>query len=176
MKLGSNNYVDSLSFSDKIFRFCFWTTWKAVGFFLPGRILNEVKRVIINWFGGDCDKGSVIYSSCKIFDPRKLSLRSNSTIGPYSIIYNVDTITVGEGSIISQYAHLNTASHDFRKNEFPLIHAPIIIGSNCWIATEAFINMGVKICDEAIIGARSSVFKSIDEAGVYVGSPAKKVN
>ena len=53
--------------------------------------------------------------------------------------------------------------------------APIIIGANCWIATEAYINMGVTICDEAIIGARSSVFKSIDNPGVYIGTPAKKV-
>ena len=176
MKLDSNTYKDPLSKSNKLFRFTFQVIWSCIGFFLPGKVLNGIKRGLINLFGGECDKGSVIYSSCKIFDPRNLSMRSGSTVGPYSIIHNVDSITIGNGSIISQYAHLSTASHDFRKENFPLIHASIDIGSNCWIATEVFINKGVYLCDEVIVGARSSVFKSIYKPGVYIGSPAKLIN
>lgn len=176
MKLGSNKYTDSLTKSNKIFRFSFRIVWTLIGLIFPGRILSGAKRVVINLFGGDCDRGAVIYSSSKIFNPRNLSMRCNSTIGPNSIIYNVDKITIGEGTIISQYSHLNTASHDFRKEEFPLIHAPIEIGANCWVATEAYLGMGVKLCNEVIIGARSSVFKSIEMPGVYIGSPAKMIN
>ena len=161
MKLGSTNYKDSLKLSNKLFRFCFQILWRSIGFILPGRALNGAKRGLINLFGGNCDKGAVIYSTCKIFDPRNLSMRRNSTIGANTIIYNVDKITIGEGSIISQYAHLNTASHDFRQDAFPLIHASISIGSNCWIATEVYISMGVSIYNEVVVGARSSVFKSI---------------
>lgn len=176
MKLGSTDYDDSLKLSNKLFRFFFRILWHSLGFIIPGRVLNGVKRGLINLFGGNCDKGAVIYATCKIFDPRNLSMRPNSTIGPNTIIYNVDKITIGEGSIISQYAHLNTASHDFRQDAFPLIHDSISIGSNCWIATEVYISMGVSICDEVVIGARSSVFKSIDSAGVYVGSPLKRID
>lgn len=176
MRLGSNSYADSLTRSNKLFRFTFSLLWVFIGVILPGRVLNDVKRRLINLFGGDCDKGAVIYSSAKIFNPRNLIMRSNSTIGPNSIIYNVDRISIGEGTIISQYAHLNTASHDFRKDHFPLVHAPIEIGMNCWIATESYLGMGVKLCNEVIIGARSSVFKSIEKPGVYIGSPAKMIS
>lgn len=176
MKLGSNSYSDSLTTSNKLFRFTFSLSWVFIGTILPGRVLNDVKRGLINTFGGDCAKGAVIYSSAKIFNPRNLIMRSNSTIGPNSIIYNVDRISIGEGTIISQYAHLNTAGHDFRKDDFPLIHAPIDIGTNCWVATEAYLGMGVRLGDEVIVGARSSVFKSIEKPGVYIGSPAKIIN
>lgn len=176
MKLGSNSYTDSLTTSNKLFRFTFNISWAFIGVILPGRVLNGVKRRLINLFGGDCEKGAVIYSSAKIFNPRNLLMKSNSTIGPNSIIYNVDRISIGEGTIISQYAHLNTASHDFRSNDFPLTHAPIEIGKNCWVATEAYVGMGVTLNDEVIIGARSAVFKSIKEPGVYGGTPAKKIN
>lgn len=176
MKLGTNDYSDSLTKTNKFYRLIFRFSWTCVGFLFPGRILSNLKRGLINIFGGNCDKGAVIYSSSRIFDPRNLSMRCNSTIGPNSIIYNVDKITIGEGTIVSQYAHLNTASHDFREDDFPLIHAPIVIGSNCWIATDVYINMGVKLGDEVIIGARSSVFKSIKNPGVYIGSPAKKIS
>ena len=176
MKLGSNKYIDTLTRSNKFFRFTFSLLWILIGVILPGRVWNDVKRRLINIFGGDCDRGAVIYSSAKIFNPRNLIMRSNSTIGPNSIIYNVDRISIGEGTIISQYAHLNTASHDFRKDDFPLIHAPIEIGMNCWVATESYLGMGVKLCDEVIIGARSSVFKSIEKPGVYAGSPVKLIS
>lgn len=176
MKLGSNSYTDSLTRRNKLFRFTFNIVWIFIGVIFPGRALNDVKRRLINLFGGYCEKGAVVYSSAKIFNPRNLLMRSNSTIGPNSIIYNVDRITIGEGTIISQYAHLNTASHDFRKDDFPLIHAPIEIGKNCWVATESYLGMGVKLCDGVIIGARSSVFKSIEKAGVYVGSPVKMLS
>ena len=176
MKLGSSSYSDSLTTSNKLFRFTFSLLWVFIGTILPGRVLNDVKRGLINTFGGDCAKGAVIYSSVKIFNPRNLIMRSNSTIGPNSIIYNVDRISIGEGTIISQYAHLNTAGHDFRKDDFPLIHAPIDIGTNCWVATEAYLGMGVRLGDEVIVGARSSVFKSIEKPGVYIGSPAKIIN
>ena len=176
MKLGAKEYSDSLTRTNKFFRLLFRFSWGCISFLLPGRVFSDLKRRLINLFGGDCDKGAVIYASCKIFDPSNLSMRRNSTIGPNSIIYNVDNITVGEGSIISQYAHLNTASHDFRKDDFPLIHAPIVIGDNCWIATEAYLGMGVELTNEVVIGARSSVFKSIRIPGVYIGSPAKVIN
>jgi putative colanic acid biosynthesis acetyltransferase WcaF len=175
MKLKSNSYSDSFKSTNKLYRFTFNVLWTFIGLILPGRVLNGVKRRLINLFGGDCDKGSVIYSSSKIFNPRNLSMRCNSTVGPNSIIYNVDKIIIGEGTIISQYAHLNTASHDFRKDDFPLIYAPIEIGTDCWVATESYVGMGVRLCDEVIIGARSSVFKSIEKSGVYIGSPAKMI-
>lgn len=176
MKLGSSRYSDSLTWTNKLFRVIFNFLWTVVGSIFPGRVLNDPKRRLINLFGGDCDKGAVIYSSSKIFNPRNLSMRRNSTLGPNSIIYNVDMIIIGEGTVISQYAHLNTASHDFRSDDFPLIHAPIEIGKNCWVATEAYLGMGVRLCDEVVVGARSSVFKSIKKSGVYIGSPAKIIN
>lgn len=175
MNLSENKYIDTLSLWNKAFRVIFKICWFLVGVFMPGRSFSFAKRFVINLFGGDCESGSVIYSSCLIFDPRNLVMKSNSTLGPKAIIYNVDKIVIGKGSVISQYSHLNTASHDFRSHNFPLIHEPIVIGDNCWIATDVYVSMGVSICDGTIVGARSSIFKSIQIPGIYVGSPALKV-
>ena len=175
MKLGTKVYNDSFTKYDKLYRFLFQMIWRFIGVVLPGRVFNGVKRRVINLFGGDCQSGSIIYSSARIYDPRNISMGEGATVGPYSIIYNVDSITIGTGSVVSQYAHLNTASHDYRKDDFPLLKAPIEIGANCWISTEVYVNMGVSMCDEVVVGARSSVFKQIVEPGVYVGSPAKKI-
>jgi serine acetyltransferase len=45
----------------------------------------------------------------------------------------------------------------------------VYIGSNSSIKEKIFV------CDLATIGASAAVVKNIEEAGVYVGVPAKKI-
>lgn len=43
------------------------------------------------------------------------------------------------------------------------------VGVNCWI------NNGVSVAHNSVIGSASNVIKSIDETGVYAGNPAKRI-
>jgi len=49
------------------------------------------------------------------------------------------------------------------------------IGNNVSIGSNATI-LPVSICDGAVIGAGAVVTKNIDEIGVYVGNPARKLD
>ncbi|MFM6204856.1 MAG: colanic acid biosynthesis acetyltransferase WcaF, partial [Planktothrix sp.] len=42
-----------------------------------------------------------------------------------------------------------------------------------WVATDCFVGPGVKIGTNAVIGARSSVFKSMPSGQVCMGSPCR---
>ena len=42
-----------------------------------------------------------------------------------------------------------------------------------WLATFVFIGLGVTIGRAAVIGARSSVFKLLEEGKVYASTPLK---
>lgn len=96
-----------------------------------------------------------------------------STIGPDTIIYNVDIITIKDGATISQGAHLCTASHDISDWKEKLITAPITIEPYGWVAADAFICMGVTIGEGAIVGARAAVFKDVEPWSVVGGNPAR---
>lgn len=50
----------------------------------------------------------------------------------------------------------------------------VSVGSNTYIGAGVIIKPGVSICDNAVIGAGAVVIRNIDEAGTYVGVPAKK--
>ena len=52
---------------------------------------------------------------------------------------------------------------------------PCIIGNGVFIGAGAIINPDVFVCDNAIIGSGSVVTKSITEAGVYAGNPARRI-
>ena len=49
-----------------------------------------------------------------------------------------------------------------------------VIGDNVSIGSNATI-LPISICDNVVIGAGSVVTKNIEEAGIYIGNPAKKI-
>ena len=98
-----------------------------------------------------------------------------SIIGPDTIIYNVDVITIKDGATISQYAYLCTASHDISDPNHHLITAPITICENAWVAADAFIGMGVTVGKGTVVGARAAVFKDVEPWTVVGGNPAKVI-
>ena len=53
--------------------------------------------------------------------------------------------------------------------------APVVIGRNVWIGSNATILPGVTIGDDAVVAAASVVTKDVPEKSVVVGSPARVV-
>jgi putative colanic acid biosynthesis acetyltransferase WcaF len=91
------------------------------------------------------------------------------------ICYNPAPIRVGRGTIVSQRAHLCSASHNYQHVDFPLTLGPIYLGQQVWVAAEAFVGAGVLIGDGAILGARGAAFTNLEAWHVYRGNPAKKL-
>ena len=102
-----------------------------------------------------------------------IDLREGVTIGDYAILYSLGPITIGERSIISQYAHLCAGTHDYADHTFKLIRTPIHIDQDVWIGADAFVGPGVEVGPLAVLGARSSAYKNLAAARIHVGNPAR---
>jgi sugar O-acyltransferase (sialic acid O-acetyltransferase NeuD family) len=105
-------------------------------------------------------------------------------------------VTIGEGAIIcagniltcditiGKYAQLNlntTIGHDCVIGDF-LTTAPnvniscnCVIGNHVYFGTASSIKQGLRITDNVVIGMGAVVTKDINEPGVYIGNPAKKL-
>ena len=57
----------------------------------------------------------------------------------------------------------------------PLVTAPIVIEDQAWVAADAFVGMGVRIGQGAVVGARAAVFKDVKPWTVVGGNPAKYI-
>jgi len=99
-------------------------------------------------------------------------MHDDACLSEFVDCYNVDRITVGEGSTISQYSFLCTASHDYSYKSMPLVTAPIEIGRNVWVTSDVFVAPGVTLGDYCVVTARSSVFRDIPASYIASGNPA----
>lgn len=140
-----------------------------------GRIGWPVRRGLLMIFGAEVDRQAYIYSRCKIFAPWMLTV-GRACIGPKTEIYNKAKVTIGNDTVVSQGAFLCTASHDISSLMLPLTTAEIRLGDNVWVAANAFIGPGVTIGNGAVVGATSSVFKSVDPYMVVGGNPARPIH
>ena len=82
--------------------------------------------------------------------------------------------TSGDGSLIGHNVVLATINHDLlpsqkRKNHY----APITIGSNVWIGSNAVILPGVTIGEWAVVAAGAVVTKDVPPYTVVGGTPAR---
>lgn len=137
-----------------------------------GRIGWMVRKRLLVAFGAKIDRKAYIYARCVIFAPWNLVV-GRACIGPRTEIYNKAPIRIGDDTVISQESFLCAASHDISSKMLPLKTAPITIENNVWIASDAFIGMGVTIGEGAVVGARAAVFKDVESWTVVGGNPAK---
>lgn len=169
-----SNYKEDYSFWFNLKRHI-WYVVNATLFrcLLYGKLCSILRNMILRSWGADIPNNSYVYASCKIWAPWNLKIGNYSCIGPNTQIYNKAPITIGNNSVVSQGSYLCTASHDINDVTHKLIMAPITVKDQAWIASDAFVGMGVTIGEGAVVGARGCVFKDVPAWTVVGGNPAK---
>jgi putative colanic acid biosynthesis acetyltransferase WcaF len=151
-----------------------WRIIYVVFFKTSPQFLYCWRRFLLRLFGAKVGKKVIIRPTAQITYPWKIEIGDYTWIGDNVVLYSLGKITIGSNTIISQKSYLCTGSHHINSVAFDIFEKPIVIGHSCWIATDVFIAPGVQIADEVIIGARSSVYKSIETKGIYKGNPVTK--
>jgi putative colanic acid biosynthesis acetyltransferase WcaF len=149
-----------------------WTFVQGTVFRFSFHDWYPLRAAILRAFGAKVGRNLRIRRSVRIEIPSNLKIGDDVIIGDSVILYALGPITIGDRSLISQYAHLCAGSHDYRSSRYPLLRPPIAIGSDCWVAADAFIGPGVTIGDRTVVGARSSVFKDLPADIIAGGNPA----
>lgn len=88
------------------------------------------------------------------------------------------SVRIGAGCIVNTAASVD---HDCVVEDFAHISVgarlagTVEVGARSWIGVGAAVSNNVKIVGDCMIGAGAVVVKDIDESGVYVGVPARKL-
>ena len=162
------------SVGDKILRAVWGIVWHLL--YRPSPVMFHAwRRLLLRAFGARIGPSAHPYPSAQIWAPWNLVMGTRSCLGPRTNCYSADRIVLEDDCVVSQGVHLCSASHDFRDPQFPLITGPITIGRGAWVAAEAFIGPGVRVGEEAVVGARSVVVKDVFPGDVVGGNPGRVI-
>ena len=152
-----------------IWNFCYWLLFRPFNL----TFFNKWRRFILRIFGAKLGVGVNVYASVKIWAPWNLEMGDFSCLGPNVDCYNQGRIIIGANTTVSQKTYLCASTHDITDSKNRLIIKPILIKDQVWLAADSFIGPGVIIGQGAVVGARSSVFKNVEDWDVVRGNPAK---
>lgn len=161
----------SFTLGNRLFRVAWAAAWLLLARWTPPP-LHGWRRFILRLFGARVGVGARVHGSVAIWHPRHLMLGDQALIGPRVRLYNQGSIAVGPRSVVSQGAHLCASTHDIAHPHFQLQLRPIVVGTGCWIAAEAFVGPGVTVGDDAVVAARAALFEDAAPGQVYRGNPA----
>lgn len=126
--------------------------------------------------------GTLLDDSVTVFPPFYSDFGKNITIGQRVFInsgckfQDQGGVFIGDDCLIGHNAVLATLNHDLAPSKRADMHpAPIVVGRNVWIGSNATILPGVTIGDNAVVAAASVVTKDVPANAVVVGSPARVV-
>ena len=137
---------------------------------------QEICEVLSELTGTDVDE------SVRMFPPFSSDFGLNIRFGKRIFInagvkmQDQGGITVGDGCLIGHNVVLATLDHGILPEERgELLCAPIVIGKDVWIGSNATILKGVTIGDGAIIAAGAVVTSDVEPMTIVGGVPAKKI-
>lgn len=124
--------------------------------------------------------GKPVHKSFLLFPPFYTNCGKNTTVGKGVFIntgchfQDQGGITLGDGVFLGNNVVLTTMNHDFdpenRRTTYP---APIVVGKNVWIASNATVVPGVHIGDGAIVAAGAVVTRDVPPNTIVAGVPAR---
>lgn len=164
----------SFTLRHRIFRAIWNATWLLFASWTPPPF-HRWRAFLLRLAGAKVHPSAHVYGSAAIWYPPNLVMQAHSCLGPNVRCYNMALISLGERAIVSQGAYLCAGTHDIDDINHQLIVRPIVIGSDAWIAAEAFVGPGVSVGNNAVLGARSVLFRNADASCVYVGNPANYI-
>lgn len=138
--------------------------------------MNDLRRLFSELTGREVDESFVLFPPFYTDFGRNISVGKNVFINAGCHFQDQGGITIGDGSFIGHNTVLATLNHGLKpEDRSTVIPAPIKIGKNVWIGSNATILSGVHIGDNSVIAAGAVVSKNVELNTVVGGVPAKKI-
>jgi len=161
-------------------------TEKISGHSLLGKVPGKEKKIILA-IGDNITRKKFFYEFAenifveKIFHPTAI-VEMRTSFGKANLVFAGSIINteakVGDNNIIntrSLIEHEATIGNHNHISVGAIICGRVRIGSCCFIGAGTVVIDKITICDNVTIGANAVVVKNINEPGIYVGNPARKI-
>jgi acetyltransferase-like isoleucine patch superfamily enzyme len=143
--------------------------------------INPFAEDLFDWkergeFWSGSGKDITIYNTTTVIGDVKIG--DHTWIGPFCALDGSGGLIIGKYCSISSSVQIVT--HDTVKwalsgGSLDRELAPIVIGSYCFIGSQAVVKKGVSIGDHCLIAAGSVVVRDVDSFSIVAGTPAQLI-
>lgn len=121
-------------------------------------------------------KGTSIYHNSYVYG--EVQVGKDTWIGPHTLLDGTGGLVIGDNCSVSTGVQIFT--HDTVKwalsgGRAAYEHAPVSIGSCCYLGSQSVVSMGVSIGDHTVVGACSFVNRDLPPHSVAVGIPCRPI-
>lgn len=135
---------------------------------------DERRELFSKLINQELDEGFRVFTPFYTDFGKNIHLGKNVFINADCKFQDQGGITIGDNALIGHNVVLATLNHEEDPNKRGnLIAAPINIGKNVWIGSNATILPGITVGDGAIIAAGAVVTKDVEAESIVAGVPAK---
>lgn len=135
---------------------------------------DEVRAMLSRLFGRPVDPTLRVFPPFYTDFGKNISIGKNVFINACCHFQDHGGVTIGDGCQIGHAVVFATLNHGLapadRANTYP---APITLGRNVWVGSNATILQGVSIGDNAIVAAGAVVTKDVAPGTIVGGVPAR---
>ncbi len=108
----------------------------------------------------------------------RLSIGADTFFGHHCTLAAKQCVRIGRDCLVAEMVSIRDYDHRFADLTVPvrlqgLITAPVVIGNNVWLGSKVSVLRGVRIGDNAIIGAGAVVTHDIPANAIAAGVPAR---
>ncbi|MFO0827695.1 MAG: WcaF family extracellular polysaccharide biosynthesis acetyltransferase [Phycisphaerales bacterium] len=152
-----------------------WELVQPTIFRFSPRRAHRWRAWLLRLFGAQVHPTAIVRRTVRIQHPWLLTMGKHSALAEEVLVYNLGPIAIGEHTVVSQRSHLCAGTHDYHREDLPLVRSPITIGRGVWVCADSFIGPDVTIGDNALVAARSVVMRDVPPAMIVAGNPARPV-
>lgn len=136
----------------------------------------EVRALIARLTGAPVDGTVTVFPPFHTDFGRNIRIGRNVFINMGCKFQDQGGLTIGDGALIGHNVVIATLNHDLDPaRRADVVPAPVVIGDDAWIGSNATILPGVTIGDGAVVAAASVVTRDVPAGTVVVGSPARVI-
>ncbi len=174
------------SFVAKVFRrLSAWHLEAVTGFLWWGVGIipsHQIRKFFYRLSGMKIEQGSTIHMMARIYDPRHITIGTDTIIGERATLDGRRQLSNSDGGLqignhtdIASEVMIWTSQHDIHDPDFKAIEKKVTIGDYVFIGPRAIILPGVTIGNGAIVAAGAVVTKNVEPFTVVAGTPATKI-
>lgn len=136
---------------------------------------HSVRKLFFRLAGVKIGKNSFIHMGARFYLPINITIGNGTIIGDNAHLDGRAKLTIGDHVDIASQVLIYNSEHDIGSEGFDPIEEPVEIGDYVFIGPRAIILPGVKIGKGAIVAAGAVVTVDVEPFKIVGGVPAKVI-